>query len=36
MGRATGWFGRAQRLLEREQRDCVEQGYLARAPLHDL
>jgi DNA-binding CsgD family transcriptional regulator len=28
MARATGWFGRAQRLLEREGRDCVEQGYL--------
>jgi DNA-binding CsgD family transcriptional regulator len=28
MSRATGWFGRAQRLLEREQRDCVERGYL--------
>jgi hypothetical protein len=27
-GPATGWFGRAQRLLEREGRDCVEQGYL--------
>ncbi|MBA3263755.1 MAG: helix-turn-helix transcriptional regulator [Thermoleophilaceae bacterium] len=27
-GRATGWLGRAQRLLEREQRDCVERGYL--------
>jgi DNA-binding CsgD family transcriptional regulator len=27
-GRATGWFGRAQRLVEREQRDCVERGYL--------
>jgi DNA-binding CsgD family transcriptional regulator/tetratricopeptide (TPR) repeat protein len=26
--RATGWFGRAQRLLEREQRDCAERGYL--------
>jgi DNA-binding NarL/FixJ family response regulator len=26
-GRATGWFGRAQRLLER-QRACVERGYL--------
>jgi DNA-binding NarL/FixJ family response regulator len=26
--RATGWFGRAQRLLEREARDCVERGYL--------
>jgi DNA-binding CsgD family transcriptional regulator/tetratricopeptide (TPR) repeat protein len=28
MSRATGWFARAQRLLEREKRDCVEQGYL--------
>ena len=28
MGRATGWFGRAQRLVEREGRECVEQGYL--------
>jgi DNA-binding CsgD family transcriptional regulator len=28
MGRATGWLGRAQRLLEREKRDCVERGYL--------
>ena len=27
-GRATGWLARAQRLLEREGRDCVEQGYL--------
>jgi hypothetical protein len=27
-GRATGWLARAQRLLERGQRDCVEQGYL--------
>ena len=26
MGRATGWFARAQRLLEGS--DCVEQGYL--------
>ena len=26
--RATGWFGRAQRLLEREDRDCAERGYL--------
>jgi DNA-binding CsgD family transcriptional regulator len=24
----TGWFRRAQRLLEKEKRDCVEQGYL--------
>jgi len=28
MARATGWFGRAQRLVEREERDCVERGYL--------
>lgn len=28
MGRASGWLGRAQRLLERQERDCVEQGYL--------
>jgi DNA-binding CsgD family transcriptional regulator len=27
-GRAGGWLGRAQRLVEREARDCVEQGYL--------
>ncbi len=28
MGRASGWLGRAQRLLEQQQRDCVERGYL--------
>ena len=28
MSRATGWFGRAQRLVEREEGDCVERGYL--------
>ena len=28
MGPATGWFGRARRLLEEHERDCVEQGYL--------
>jgi hypothetical protein len=27
-GRASGWLGRARRLVEREGRDCVEQGYL--------
>ena len=27
-GRATGWLGRARRLLEREQRECAERGYL--------
>ena len=28
MGHATGWLGRAQRLVEREGGDCVERGYL--------
>jgi DNA-binding CsgD family transcriptional regulator len=28
MAGASGWFGRGQRLLEREEGDCVEQGYL--------
>ena len=28
MGRATGWFARAQRLLERDARECAERGYL--------
>jgi DNA-binding NarL/FixJ family response regulator len=28
MGPATGWFGRARRLLEHEERDCAERGYL--------
>jgi DNA-binding CsgD family transcriptional regulator len=28
MGGATGWLGRAQRLLDRDGRDCVERGYL--------
>ena len=28
MSPALGWFARAQRLLEREERDCVERGYL--------
>jgi hypothetical protein len=28
LGPASGWFGRAQRLVEREGRDCVEQGWL--------
>jgi DNA-binding CsgD family transcriptional regulator len=27
-GPAGGWFGRAQRLVERAGHDCVEQGYL--------
>jgi DNA-binding CsgD family transcriptional regulator len=28
LGRASGWLGRAERLLEREGSDCVERGYL--------
>jgi DNA-binding CsgD family transcriptional regulator len=28
LGPAGGWFGRAQRLVEREGRECVEQGWL--------
>src|SRR5262245_664010 len=28
VARASGWLGRAQRLLERDGRECVEQGYL--------
>lgn len=28
MGRATGWFSRAQRLLDRDARECAERGYL--------
>jgi hypothetical protein len=26
--RSAGWFGRGERLLERDGRDCVERGYL--------
>jgi DNA-binding CsgD family transcriptional regulator len=28
LGRANGWFALAQRLLERDARDCAERGYL--------
>ena len=28
MGPASGWFGRAQRLVEQEGRDCAERGWL--------
>jgi DNA-binding NarL/FixJ family response regulator len=28
MGRAGGWLGRAHRLLDRAEADCVERGYL--------
>lgn len=28
MSPSTGWFGRAERMIEREGRDCVERGYM--------
>jgi len=28
LGPATGWLGRAERLVEREGRECAEQGYM--------
>jgi DNA-binding CsgD family transcriptional regulator len=28
MGRASGWFARGQRLLDRDARECAERGYL--------
>ena len=28
VGPGTGWLGRAQRLLDHEERECVERGYL--------
>ena len=28
MAPGAGWLARAQRLVEGEERDCVEQGYL--------
>lgn len=28
VAKAGGWFGRAQRLLEREEKNCPERGYL--------
>ena len=31
IGRASGWMGRATRLIEREDADCVERGYLLLA-----
>lgn len=33
MGRASGWLGRAQRLVEREEGDCLERGYLLFPPM---
>jgi len=35
MGRATGWLGRARRLVERERRDCVERGFLLLARMFE-
>jgi DNA-binding CsgD family transcriptional regulator len=35
VGRATGWLGRAQRLLDREPRDCVERGFLLMPQLFE-
>jgi len=32
-GPATGWFARGERLLEGEERDCVERGYLVLASM---
>ena len=34
MGRASGWFSRAHRLVEKT--DCVEQGYLLLPTVHRL
>ena len=33
VARTAGWFARAQRLLEHDERDCVEQGYLLIADV---
>ena len=30
-GRATGWFSRARRLVDCEEQDCVEEGYVLLA-----
>jgi DNA-binding CsgD family transcriptional regulator len=35
VGRATGWLGRARRLVEREGLDCVERGYLVAARVFE-
>jgi DNA-binding NarL/FixJ family response regulator len=36
IGRATGWLGRAQRLLDGVEEDCVERGYLLLPEAHAL
>ena len=33
VGRATGWFARAQRLLKHDARECAERGYLLLLPI---
>lgn len=33
-GRATGWLGRAERILERDRLDVVERGYLVLPTVH--
>jgi DNA-binding CsgD family transcriptional regulator len=35
IGRGNGWFARADRLLEREESDCVERGYLTLARIFE-
>jgi DNA-binding CsgD family transcriptional regulator/tetratricopeptide (TPR) repeat protein len=35
-GRATGWLARAKRLIECEERDCVEAGYLLLPVVQQL
>ena len=35
-GQAEGWFGRAQRLLDEREADCVERGFLLIAYGHGL
>jgi DNA-binding CsgD family transcriptional regulator len=34
-GRGTGWLGRARRLVEREESDCAERGYLLLALMSE-
>jgi ATP/maltotriose-dependent transcriptional regulator MalT len=36
LGPAEGWFGRAQRLLDEREADCVERGFLLIAYGHGL
>jgi ATP/maltotriose-dependent transcriptional regulator MalT len=36
MGPASGWLGRARRLLDREEGDCVERGYMMLPRVFEL